>query len=218
MVMNVWLTSFAFHVNWPPHSSDKAISNSDLETARSRSLMCSKGKIIRSAQCPINSLPFHFTSIRTAIPEIQLFRNLILKHPRSRSWVRSKVKVTYSGFEISLIRSSETSKNDSQTSGIPAGLVRQTTAYLWFSHKLHWLYIFQTSEWYIRTSDFYNPLTGRTSAFNLKVQSLILYPLSNRCLSSLFHMDRTNHSWDMAKIVFDLEKTHPNFLKENLLK
>ena len=77
------------------------------------------------------------------------------------------------GFEISLIRSSETSKNDSRTSGIPAGLVRRMTAYFWFSHKLHqWLYIFQTSEWYIRTSDFYNPLARRTSAFNLKFRSV----------------------------------------------
>ena len=31
----------------------------------------------------------------STIPEIQLFRNLTLKHPRSSSWVRSKVKVTY---------------------------------------------------------------------------------------------------------------------------
>ena len=59
-----------------------------------------------------------------------------------------------SGFELSLVRSSETSKNDSQTSGIPAGLVRRTTAYFWFSYQLHWLYIFQTSEWCIRESDF----------------------------------------------------------------
>ena len=43
----------------------------------------------------INSFPFHFTSIRPTIPEIELFRNLTLKHPRSRLWVRSKVKVTY---------------------------------------------------------------------------------------------------------------------------
>ena len=69
-------------------------------------------------------------------------------------------------------RSFETSKNDSRTSGIPAGLVQRATAYFWFSHKVHWLDIFQTSEWYIRTSDFYNPLARRTSAFNLKFQSL----------------------------------------------
>ena len=76
------------------------------------------------------------------------------------------------GFQISLLRSSETSKNDNPTSGIPAGLVRWTTAYFWFSHNLHWLHIFQTSEWYIQTSDFYNPLARRTGAFNLKFQSL----------------------------------------------
>ena len=90
-------------------------------------------------------------------------------------WARMVLKLNQNGsagFEISLVRSSEMSKNDSQTSGIPAGLVRRTTAYFWFSHKLHWLHIFQTSEWYIRTSDFYNPLAQRTSAFNLKFRSL----------------------------------------------
>ena len=90
-----WMTSFSFIVNRLPHSWDKTISDSGLETPRSRSWVWSKGKVIQSAQYHINSLPFHFTSIRPTIPEIELFRNLTLKHPRSRSWVRSKVKVTY---------------------------------------------------------------------------------------------------------------------------
>ena len=95
MVMNGWLTSFSFHVNRPLHSWDKAISDSDLETPRSRSWMWSKGKVIQLAQNHINSLPCLFKSIRPKIPELQLFQNLTLKHPRSRSWVRSKVNVTY---------------------------------------------------------------------------------------------------------------------------
>ena len=74
---------------------DIRLFQTDLETPRSRSWVWSKGKVIQSAQYPINSLPIHFTSIRPTIPEIQLFRNLTSKHPRSRSWVRSKVKVTY---------------------------------------------------------------------------------------------------------------------------
>ena len=96
-VMNGWLTSFTFHVNWPSHSWDKAISDSDLEisTPGSRSWVWSKGKVIQSAQYHINLLCFYFTSIRPTIPEIELFRYLTLKHPRSRSWVKSKVKVTY---------------------------------------------------------------------------------------------------------------------------
>ena len=57
--------------------------------------MWSKGKVIQSAQNHINSLTFHFKSIRPIILEIKLFQNLTLKHPRSRTWVRSKVKVTY---------------------------------------------------------------------------------------------------------------------------
>ena len=95
MALNGWLRSFSFHVNRPPHSWDKAISDSHLETPRSRSWVWSKGKVIQSAQYHIHSLPFHFTSIRPTIPEIELFRNLTLKYPRSRSWVTSKVKVTY---------------------------------------------------------------------------------------------------------------------------
>ena len=96
MVMNGWLTTFSFHVNRPSHSWDKAISGFDLEisTPGSRSWVWSKGKVIQSAQYHINSLRFHFTSIRPTIPEIELFRNLTLKHPRSMSWVRSKVKIT----------------------------------------------------------------------------------------------------------------------------
>ena len=70
------------------------------------------------------------------IPEIELFRNLTLKHPRSRSWVRSKVKVTY----------------------------------------------------------------------------CTKYPTN--ALPFYFHINWTNHSWDMAKIVFDLEKTHPKFIRK----
>ena len=48
----------------------------------------------------------------------------------------------------------------------------------------------------------------------VKGQGHILYPVSNQCTSFSFHIHRTNHSWDMAKIVFDLEKTHPKFLEK----
>ena len=54
-----------------------------------------RANVIQLAQYPINLLPFHFTSFRPTIPEIQLFQNFTLKHPRSRSWVKSKIKVTY---------------------------------------------------------------------------------------------------------------------------
>ena len=48
MVMNDRLASLSFHVNQVPHSSNKAISNFDLETARSRSWVWSKGKTMQS--------------------------------------------------------------------------------------------------------------------------------------------------------------------------
>ena len=62
MVLNGWLTSFSFYVNWSPHSWDIAISDSDLATPRSRSWVWSRDNVILSTQCHINSLPFHFTS------------------------------------------------------------------------------------------------------------------------------------------------------------
>ena len=55
MVMNGWLTSLSIHVNRPYHSWDKAISNFDLETSRSRSWVWSKG--IQLAQYFV---PFRF--------------------------------------------------------------------------------------------------------------------------------------------------------------
>ena len=138
MVMNGWLTSFSFLVNRPPHSWDIATSDSDLETSKSRSWVWSRGNVIQSDQYHINSLPLHFTSIRPTIPGIQLFRDLILKHPRSRLWVKSKVKITY------------------------------YTQY-------------------------------RTDALPFRFTSI---------------GPRTNHSWDLGKIGFDLEKTHPKFFKK----
>ena len=48
----------------------------------------------------------------------------------------------------------------------------------------------------------------------VKGQGHIVHPVSNRCTSFLFHINRTNHSWDMSNRVFDLEKTHPKFSKK----
>ena len=48
----------------------------------------------------------------------------------------------------------------------------------------------------------------------VKGQGHILYPVSKQCTSFSFHINRTNRSWDMAKIVFDLEKRDPKFLKK----
>ena len=49
----------------------------------------------------------------------------------------------------------------------------------------------------------------------VKGQGHISYPVSvsNQCTSFSLHIHRTNYYWDMAKIVFDFEKTHPKFLK-----
>ena len=91
MVMNGWLTYFSSYVYRPSHSWDKAISDFNLEisTPGSRSWVWSKGKVIQSTLYHIDSLCSHCTSIRPINHEIKLFPNLTLKHPRSRSWVRS---------------------------------------------------------------------------------------------------------------------------------
>ena len=133
VVMNGWLTSFSFIVNRLPHSWDKAISDSDLETPRSRSWVWSKGKVIQLAQYHINSLHFHLTSIRPTILEIRAISKFDLE--------TSKVKVM--------------------------------------------------SE--------------------VKGQGHILYPVFNQCTSFSFHINPTNHSWDMAKIVFTLKIHIRNF-------
>ena len=44
MVLNGWLTSYSFHVNQPPHSWDKAISDSDLETPKVKVMGVVKGQ------------------------------------------------------------------------------------------------------------------------------------------------------------------------------
>ena len=49
----------------------------------------------------------------------------------------------------------------------------------------------------------------------VKAQGHIAYTVTNRCTSFPFHINRPNHSWDMANGVFDLEKTHANFFNEN---
>ena len=90
MVMNGWLASFSFIVNRLPHSWHKAISDSDLETPRSRSWVWSKGKVIQLAQYHIKSLPFHLTSIRPTILQVELFRNLTLKFLQRRTRTRRK--------------------------------------------------------------------------------------------------------------------------------
>ena len=93
MVMNGWPTSFSFHVSRSYHHWHKAISDFDLRTPRSTSWVWSKSKVIQSPKYSINSLPFHFTSMRPTSVETHLFPNLTLKHPRSKALVKSKVKV-----------------------------------------------------------------------------------------------------------------------------
>ena len=87
--------SHPFHsMSISPHSWNKAISNYDLENFKVEVMGVVKGQ--GHTVGPISSwfalFQFHINQI--TIPEIQLFQNLTLKNPRSRSWLRSKVEVT----------------------------------------------------------------------------------------------------------------------------
>ena len=48
----------------------------------------------------------------------------------------------------------------------------------------------------------------------VKGQGHIIHPVCNRCTSFSFHINQTNHFWDMTNRVFDLDKTHPKFSKK----
>ena len=102
MAINDQPTSLSFYVNWPCHSWNKAISNFDVKTSRSRSCVWSKGKVIYSAQYLIDWHPLSFTSIRPTIPEIQLFWNLTLQNPGpTHGWGHSRQ--THNSSSIQLV-------------------------------------------------------------------------------------------------------------------
>ena len=92
LVMNDRLTSLSFHINQPSHSWNTAFSNFALETATS-AVKGQSHKVdpesTRSSSTWFAFFSFHIDQI--TIPGIQLFRNLTLKNPRWRSWLRSKI-------------------------------------------------------------------------------------------------------------------------------
>ena len=94
MVMNGWLTSFSFYVNRLPHSGDITISDSDLETPRSRSGVWSRcGHTVGPVSYQLTSLSFHINQANNSWDtDISQFDLETLK---VKSWVRSKVNVTY---------------------------------------------------------------------------------------------------------------------------
>ena len=80
-VMNDLFTTLLFHVNWPSHSWDKAISNADLENSRSRSWVWSKGRVSPVSSTDFASFSFHInqtkTSWDTAIPKFDLEKSKV---------------------------------------------------------------------------------------------------------------------------------------------
>ena len=86
---------------------------------------------------------------------------------------------------------------------------------------IHFLFISHQSEkQFLRYSYFAMwPLKSKVKVMReVKGQGHILYPVSKRYTSFSFHINRKKQPWDMAKLAFDHEKTHPKFSKEYLPK
>ena len=95
IVMNGWLRSFSFHVNRPPHSWDKAISDSDLETPRSWVWSNLQGHTIGPVSYILTHIRFISHQSDQQFLRYSYFEIWPWNIQGPRSWVRSKVKVTY---------------------------------------------------------------------------------------------------------------------------
>ena len=96
MVMNGWLKSFFHSLSIGHPIPEIRLFQTLTLKFQGQGHRC--GQWSRSYSQP-SILLIHFLFIShqsdQKIPEMHLFRNLTFKHPRSGSWVRSKVKVTY---------------------------------------------------------------------------------------------------------------------------
>ena len=131
-----------------------------------------------------DSHTFRSMSIGRTIPEIKLFQTLTLRF---------------------------------QLQGLGHGCGQRARSYNRPSIILtHFIFIsHQSDQQFLRAISKFDLETSKVKVMSeVKGQGHILYSASNRFTSFSFHINRTNHSWDMAKSVIDLEKTHPNFLKK----
>ena len=131
-----------------------------------------------------DSHPFRSMLIGRPIPEIKLFQTLTLKF---------------------------------QLQGQGHGCGQRARSYNRPSIILtHFIFIsHQTNNSWERSISKFDLETSKVKVMSeVKGQGHILCPVSKWCTSFLFHINRANHSRDMAKIVFDLEKTHLKFLKK----
>ena len=85
-------STLSFHVNWPPYSSDKACSISDLETSRSKSWVWPNGYIIGPVSYSFASFSFHNNQTNNPWDTVI---SIIWHWKRTRSWVGSNVKVIF---------------------------------------------------------------------------------------------------------------------------
>ena len=122
----------------------------------------------------------------------------------SHSWDKT---ISDSDLEISTLRS--------RSWVWSKGKVIQSAQYHINSLRFHLTYN-QTNNSRERAMSKFDLETSKVKVMSeVKGQGHILCPVSNRWSSSVsFHINLTNHSWDMVTIVFDLEKTHPKCLKK----
>ena len=131
-----------------------------------------------------DSNPLRSMSIGRPIPEIRLFQTLALKLQGQCHGCGQRAR-SYSRPSILLSR------------------------FLFISHQSNTLWDTAISKFDLETLK-----VNVMSEVKGKGSMLYMYPVSNRCTSFSFHINRTNHSWAMAKIGFRLVKTHPKFYKK----
>ena len=130
-----------------------------------------------------DSHPFHSTSIGHPIPETRLYQTLTLKLQGQGRRCGQRAR-SYSWPSILSIR------------------------FLFISH--------QSDQQFLRYSYFeiYSLKHPKSRSW---VRSMVKVPIYTQYPTDalpFFHINPTNHSWDMAKIAFDLEKTHLKILKK----
>ena len=132
-----------------------------------------------------DSHPFRSMSIGRPIPEIRLFQTLTLK------------------LQVQGHRFGQRAKSFSQPSIL---LIH----FLFISHQSNQQFLkyryFEIWPWHIK---------GQCHGWGQRSRSHIIHSIQPMHFIFVSHQfNRTNHSWDMAKMVFDLEKLLPKFLQK----
>ena len=75
---------------------------------------------------------------------------------------------------------------------------------MWIGHPIPEIRLIQTDNSKVKVNS------------QVKGQGHVLYPVSNRCTSFSFHINQLKYSWEMGKIMSDLEKDTAEIFIANL--